>query len=357
MRLSKRNRSDEDKGFVSWLFSPLTWLFSTIFGWLKDRFYDLSVWGYGLISKRNSPKKQKTLTAKRKKEFAFFLCLVAYPLIQFLIFYVAVNINSILLAFQEYDAVKGFSYLGFDNLFKNFVDVYTDLGKDPLMITATKNSVILYTSTLLIAFPLNLIFSFFLYKKVPGHGFFRVILFLPQIISSLVVSQMFLYFVQEGITNLIGFNLLRDKATEFGTMVFYCIWVSFGTQILVYTSAMTKIDNSIVEYGELEGVSLFQEFWHITLPMIFPTITIFLVAGIAGFFTHQANLFNFYGTGARDPMKTLGYIFFVDVVKANDGNYYQYPYASAAGLMFTLVATPITLLLKWALEKYGPSVE
>ena len=196
-----------------------------------------------------------------------------------------------------------------------------------------------------------------MYKKIPGTGFFRVILFLPQIISALVVSLMFRYFVEGGVATIIDKNLLLDKATGFGTMIFYNIWASFGTQILVYTSAMTKIDDSIVEYSQLEGVTPLQEFWYITLPLIFPTITIFLVAGIAALFTNQAGLYNFFGAGAYEHLETLGYVFFVKVAKSSESNYAQYPYASAAGLLFTLVATPITLVVKWALEKYGPSVD
>ena len=194
-----------------------------------------------------------------------------------------------------------------------------------------------------------------MYKKIPAHGIFRVVLFLPQIISSLVISLMFRYFVEEAMPELLdGMNLLLNKKTGFGTMIFYGIWASFGTQILIYTNAFSKISPELVEYGKLEGMNLWQEFIHVSLPAIFPTITIFLVAGVAGIFVNQASLFNFYGTGAKTHLKTLGYIFFVQVLKSESAAYALYPYASAAGLIFTLVATPITLLLKWALEKFGP---
>jgi ABC-type sugar transport system permease subunit len=231
------------------------------------------------------------------------------------------------------------------------------MSKDVIMVGATKNSITLYLVGLLVSTPLNLIFSFFLYKKVPGSGFFRVVLFLPSIITSLVVSLMFRYFVENALSELIGFNLLTKKATGFGTLVFYCVWSGFGSGILIYTSAMSKIDESIVEYGELEGMTLLQEFWYVTLPLVYPTFTIFMVSGIASLFTAQAAAFNFYGTGARADMQTLGYIFFVRIMKSVAVSYVQYPYSSAAGFLFTLVATPVTLLVKWALEKYGPSTD
>lgn len=325
---------------------------------LSDFFYNVSVVLHRIRKKFVKTEKPRTMTSRRRGELAFFIALIAYPLLQFTVFYVVVNINSILLAFKTFDVSTAQFYFNAEGqLFDNFKNFISDLRGNAAMITAATNSVKLYLCTLFIAFPLNLIFSFFLYKKVPAHGFFRTVLFLPQIISALVVSLMFRYFVENALPSLIGMNLLTTKTTGFSTIIFYTIWAGFGTQILIYTSAMTKIDSSLVEFGELEGISLIREFWHITLPLIFPTITIFLVAGIAGLFTSQAGLYNFYGGSARTDLQTLGYVFFVRIIKSNDASYAQYPYAAAAGLLFTMVATPVTLLVKYALERFGPSAE
>ena len=358
MRTSKSRLRSKDSGLLKTIFKPLISLFSVIIQWLKDFFYGISV----VISKAfrklfKLDKKVASMTTKRRNELIFFICLIIYPMAQFLVFYVGVNINSVLLAFPRFNLdTSTFEFLKGPEFFKNFTDFISDMIGDTTMIIATKNSIKLYLVGLLVGLPLNLIFSFFLYKKVPGAGFFRVVLFLPQIISALVVSLMFRYFVENALPEIIGVNLLTQKTTGFNTMVFYCVWAGFGSAILIYTSAMSKIDDSIVEFGQLEGISMLQEFWYVTLPLIFPTVTIFLVSGIAGLFTSQAALFNFYGTGARQDMKTLGYIFFVTIMKSESASYAQYPYASAAGLLFTLVATPVTLFVKWGLEKLDPNL-
>lgn len=338
------------------IFLPFIIFINFIRTFIKDKLYDFSVWRHKIYKKVFKRKKAKTIRSKRRGELIFFLSLVAYPLLQFIIFYIGVNINSIFLAFQKFDIDSAkFIYLSGNELFTNFRMFISDFTGDPAMITATKNSFFLYVSSMVIALPLNLMFSFFIYKKVPGKGAFRVVLFLPQIISSLVVSLMFRYFVESALPSIIGINLLQNVDTGFSTIIFYVIWASFGTQILLYTNAMAKIDDSLVEVGQLEGMSLLQEFWHVTLPLIFPTITVFLVIGVAGFFTNQAGLFNFYGTSARTDLQTLGYVFFIKVIRNNEASFAQYPYAAAAGLLFTLVAAPLTLFIKWLLEKYGPS--
>lgn len=318
---------------------------------VADIFYDISVI---LHKKFKRKEKSSTLSKMKRNKRLWFWLLVAYPLLQFMVFYVFVNINSILLAFKSFDQdTATFYFSGFNN-FQKFI---TDITKDPMMITAMKNSIKLYLATLFIGLPLNLLFSYFLYKKIPFANSFRVILFLPQILSALIVSLMFRYFVEELVTELIGYNLLQTRGTGFDVMIFFTIWASFGTQILIYTSAMSKIDNSIVESGKIDGMNNFQEFWYITLPSIFPTITIFLVVGVAGLFTSQAGLFSFYGATARPDLQTIGYVFFVKIFKNTESSFAQYPYAAAAGLLFTMVAAPATLLAKYLLERFGPRTE
>ena len=318
-----------------------------------DFFYGIDVKIHSLFKKKNT--KKASIKTQKKKKKIFYTLLMIYPIAQFLIFYILVNFNSILLAFQEFNvSTATFDFLKSGESFNNFKEVIYDLFNDIEMKTATKNSLKIYACALLIGMPLNLIFAFLMYKKIPGNGGFRIVLFLPQIISSLVISLMFRYFVEEALPYLFGINLLQNKGTAFNTMIFYCIWASFGSQIIIYTNAFSKISPELVEYGKLEGMNLWQEFFKVSLPAIYPTITIYLIAGVAGIFTNQASLFNFFGTGARTDVQTLGYIFFVKVLKSDAATYAQYPYASAAGLLFTIIATPLTLLVKWVLEKFGP---
>ena len=326
----------------------------SIFKVVSDLSYDVSVKLHGLF-KRKDNNKITTLQAQKKKKLIFYTLLLIFPVVQFLIFYVLVNVNSVLLAFQEFDSKTAtFNFLGAGQGFDNFKEVIDDIFNDIEMKTATANSFKIYFCSLLIGTPLNLIFAYLMYKKIPAHGAFRIVLFLPQIISSLVISLMFRYFVEVAMPSLIGVNLLVSKGSAFNTMIFYCIWASFGAQIIIYTNAFSQISPELIEYGKLEGISMWQEFFMVALPSIFPTITIYLVAGVAGIFTNQAALFNFFGAEARSDVQTLGYIFFVKVLKSEAASYAQYPYASAAGLLFTVIATPLTLLIKWALEKYGP---
>lgn len=339
----KRNKTGEKRLFSS---SPLAGI--------KDFLYDISVKLH-----RPNPEKTRTMAAGKRSALIFYICILALPVLQLCVFYVGINVNTIKLAFQRFDYANGeYAFNGLTN-FREFINNLKNL---TVLQYAVKNSAILYLVGLVIGLPLNLAFSYFLYKKVPMSGLFRVVLFMPQILSSIVMSLMFVYFVERGVPAIAEIfgrtlpSLLGKRDTTFPLIVFFCIWSGFGTQIIIYSTAMSGVDESLIEVGKLEGINFFQEFFRIVLPLIYPTITTFLVVGIASFFTHQASLYNIYGQNAPEYTQTIGYYLFVQVVGSN-ATLADYPRASAAGILFTLIAAPLTILVKNLLEKYGPSTE
>lgn len=326
-------------------------------GAVRKFFYDLSVKLHDKFGRKN---KSRSIGARKRAEIFFLVCILAFPITIFLVGYVYVNLNSVMLSFKAYDLDKAeYYWVGFEN----FKQVFSDLTTNPVISSMFARSLISYACTLLIAFPLNIVFAFVIYKKIPFSGFFQVVLFLPSIISSMVITLMFKNFVDYIVPAVCGIfsiknvpNLLFDYNTAFGMQIFYGIWAGFGSQLILYSGAMSRIPDSIVEYGQLEGITMFKEFWHVTIPMIWQTITIFLVSGVAAIFTGQLSLFNFYGVSAPTEIQTIGYYFYVMVLGEN-ATYSQYPYAAAAGFMFTLVAAPVTLIARRVLERCGPNAE
>jgi ABC-type sugar transport system permease subunit len=279
-----------------------------------------------------------------------------------------------LLSFKEYvlvDLPDGnvkyeWLWLNGERFFENFAMFIKDIAEEENMSILMKNSIIQYLVCLLIGMPLNIIFAYIIYKKIPASGFFQVILYLPQMVSSVVVSMMFSKFLGETFPNLCKYmfgiegvpkDLLTHPDTAFTVNLFYIVWVGFGSQLILYSGAMSRIPDSLIEFGELEGINLMKEFWYVVVPMVYITITVFLVTGIAGIFTSQLALYNFYAGSAPLEAKTLGYHFYVMVIGQGAQTMQDYPYASAAGVMFTIIVAPITLVGRHLLEKYGPTVE
>jgi ABC-type sugar transport system permease subunit len=145
-------------------------------------------------------------------------------------------------------------------------------------------------------------------------------------------------------------GLLSDANTQFATVMIYSIFVGFGPQVLMYSGAMSGISDSIVEAGQLDGISPIQEFFKITIPMIWPTVTSFIVVNLANVFVNQMQLFSFYGAGAEYKLYTLGYYLY-SMIKKTTTSIADYPYLSAFGLVLTLFTIPATMIIRKLLER------
>lgn len=302
---------------------------------------------------------KKSLKNGSYKKWVFYACLVALPLLQFCIMYVGVNMNSFLMAFKSYDAINdSWDFCGW----ANFKAVFYDVGRLPALNYAFKNSFVAWGVGLLISTPLGLLFAFYAYKKYWGWGFFRVVLFLPSIISGMVLTIMFRYYADTFLpgvinsvfgTNLYGFLSTPNKGQDFVAILMFNVFIGFGVSVLMYTGAMVSISQSVTEAACLDGVNAFQEFFYIVFPQIISTVGVFLVTGIAGIFTNQLNLYSIRHNEAPEHLFTMGYYIYANIQKAGS-SYAVYPYYACLSLLLTLIVAPIILVARYLINKYDP---
>ena len=301
--------------------------------------------GYTMISNKSHQK---------KKDLLFYILLLAWPITQFCIFYIGVNFNSVLMAFQDYDIATGKSTIVW---FENFRELFYNLAHDPLYITAIKNSLNIWGIGLFVSMPIGLSFSYYIYKKRPLGGFFHVILFIPSIISSMVLALMYQYFTDLYVPNIINKvfdvqmeGLFTNLDTIFPAVILYGVWFGFGTSTLLYLGAMKGISESVIEAAKIDGANVWQEFFHIIIPQVFSTITVFIVMGIAGIFVNQGALFEFFGQNVENQNYTIGYFLFVRAYTTES----MHNYLAAMGLVITLIIAPICIGLRKLFQKIDP---
>ena len=308
-------------------------------------------------------RKKKKLTYKTTS-YIFVAAILAFPLALFFIFWVGGNFYSILYAFQKVN-YKGevTGWAGFDN-FVDFWNRMTSEGDN--LWWSFYNSFRMYFISLLICMPLYIIFSYLIYKKCIFHNGFRAISMIPQIISGFVISMVFAFFVSPSgawskIGPLLGMDgsssplFTMENDTAFFTCILYSVWLSFGTNLIVYPNAMNGISPEIIDSSRIDGVStMWQDLRYIILPLIFPTIETFLITGLAGIFTNAGPLVEFYYTSAPTEVYNMGYFYTVPLIN-DSANPSIYPMLSAGGLMMTAIVAPLTILLRYLLERFGPN--
>ena len=300
-----------------------------------------------------------------RRSLPFYCIMIAWPVLQFCVFYIGVNLNSILLAFKDF----GLSQTEFKWSFNNF-KLWLDFSNSSYGAYIPKALVVslkAYAISLVVGLPLGLFFSYYIFKKLPMSGFFRVVLFIPTIVSSIVLVSMYRLFVnnvvfelaeQWGLVSSSALPFLDSTDDRFATMMIYNVFVSFGTSVLMYSNKMSTISPEIIESAQLDGAGALKEFFYIVFPMTFSTISVFLITGIAGIFTNQINNFAFFAATpkAYDETRTIGYLLYHRTRHAGQ-NDWEYPPIAALGILLTLIVLPLTFLARYCFERFGPSEE
>jgi len=307
--------------------------------------------------------KLKVIKSKFNKgtiiKYGFILSMMGYTQVLFWFFYLYTHVDATFMAFQSINFSGARAWVGFSNFQIFFKEIFE---KNSLIAVSFVNSIKMYLLCFFISMPLYIFFSYFIFKKIWGSNIIRAIIMLPQILSAFIIALIFKKFLDSAlpsIMNSLGWEnfpiLLEESKYAFGTSIFYMIWLSFAVSLIVYPNAFNSIDKSIIESAQIDGISgMIQELRYILLPLIYPTLTTFIVTGFAQIFAISGPLFEFYMYNAPGSIYNVGYYFTVKTYFASSTGY---PILAAGGMVMTILIAPSTWLIKYILEKYGPSEE
>lgn len=304
-----------------------------------------------------------------KKSFAFCYLLLLIPLAQFLLMWVYVNFNSIILAFKQTDGSFGFS---------NFIDVFNAFGgSEPIynwnLGEILGRTVILWVIVNVICTPLIMLSTYVLYKKIAFSGGFRTIFAIPSILGIIVWSILMKQFCEPGgpiiellqkcgvqlSDDILNNGLFGAKSTAFLMIIIIDVLPSIMACNLIITGAFARIPPEIFESAKLDGFSFFDEFIHIGIPMAWPTIVVTLVTSLATIFIANGNVL-LYTRGINDTATMGFYLYYVVLHISEAGgsvssNAYSFP--AALGIVLTIMTLPIVLIARYILEKAYGKVE
>ena len=311
----------------------------------------------GRTSPRNDLAKKKK-SAMKRRETIFLVCILALPVLNWLIFWLSVNVSSFVLAFQ--DNAGNWSFINFTLFWNQLTSPYGDT-----VGMAILNTLKYFAVNLLLIFPLTLIMSYFIYKRVAGYRAFRVIFFLPAIISGIVLVSVYSNMISPtgpigallkamGVQMPEGYLLNPDTATP--AILIYCIWTGFTTNLIIISSAMSRIPVEVLESARLDGCSSFKELIFLILPMIWSSVSTLVIFILTGIFNASGPILLFHPDGGYNTM-TLSFWIYQQVYGGGTyGGTGNYGLVSCAGLIFTCIGVPFILLVRRLIEKI-PAVE
>jgi len=197
------------------------------------------------------------------------------------------NLGSILLSFFKWNGLNWkFTWMGLAN--------YRNIFNDPIVTKAFWNNIYFAFFTMALTIGISLALAAILSSNtIKNPGLFTSIFYFPNIMSAVVVSLLwkFMYDPNLGIINaaLEGMGLgeltrtwLGDINTVRPALVVPQVWACLGLYLLLYTTTIRQIDRSLYEAAELDGATKVQQFFRVTVPLIWPTIRLTMVYFMAG---------------------------------------------------------------------------
>ncbi len=304
-------------------------------------------------------KQKKKWNVSRRKEMIFLILMLVLPVCQWLVYFLYLNANSFVLAFSQ----KRTGNFTFENFSKVWESLTTDDGELKISLL---NTLKYFMLDLAVIMPLCLFSAYFFYKKIAGYKFYRVIFYLPSIISTMVMVITFKNFVDprgplaDLLEAAFGYtippeNLFNRADTATNTILLYCIWTGFGTKMLYFGGAMARVPIEVLESAKLEGCGPFRELFQLIFPLIWSTTSTQIILLFTGLFNSSGPILLF--TDGAAQTSTLNFWIFDKMYSPGiGGSTNNYELVSCMGLCFTLVLVPIILFIRWLMDRF-PAVE
>ena len=226
---------------------------------------------------------------RRSKERSRFIFLCVAPAtILFFIFMVLPTLNVFRMSLFERGAYSPTeTFVGLNN--------FKVLFQDAKFISAMQNTILLIAIVTIVTFFFALLFAGILTReKLKGQNFFRVIFYIPNILSVVVIAGIFsaVYKPENGMLNsVLSFFagrevmiLWKDQQMVMISIIIAMVWQAIGYYMVMYMASMAAVPADLYESASLDGAGRIAQFFQITLPLIWTnirtTLTFFIISTI-----------------------------------------------------------------------------
>ena len=284
---------------------------------------------------------------RSKGRSRFIALCVAPAAILFFIFMVMPTFNVFRMSLFERGAYSPTeTFVGLNN--------FKVLFKDTKFIVSMQNTILLIVTVTIITFFFAIVFAAILTReKIKGQNFFRIIFYIPNILSVVVIAGIFsaIYKPDNGMLNSI-FSLFagrdvmvlwKDQPMVIVSVIIAMVWQAIGYYMVMYMASMSAVPVDLYESASLDGAGRLNQFFEITLPLIWTnirtTLTFFIISTI-----NMA--FLFVKAMVAKGMADVGLSFMYAQKDAG-----LYGYSMAAGVVIFLFSFLLSALVNWVTRR------
>lgn len=273
----------------------------------------------------------------------WILYLLLLPGLLSLILFKIGPVGGMVIAFEKFSAFQGIlgsKWVGLDNFKRIFAD--------PYIPKVFMNTIILAVLTIVVVFPIPIIFSLFLneIRQKWVRSTVQSLSFLPYFISAAVMVSI-LYTIlspSSGIVNNIirslggsSVNFMAKPGWFRPLYVILEIWQTFGYSAIIYIAAMMNIDPSLYEAAEVDGANRWDKMLRITLPCISTSIIVMLIISVGNIFTVNLDrILLMYNSSVYDTADVIQT--YVYRIAFESKGFPDYSYGTAVNILKSVIA-------------------
>jgi raffinose/stachyose/melibiose transport system permease protein len=287
--------------------------------------------------------KSTTKTKSKKLKSALTIGLFVAPALIVYTLYVLYPIfTTFIYSFYDWDGMGVGTYVGLQN--------YFDLLKDAIFWKSLTNNTWVVFTSVFAQIPLGLIMALMLFAPIKGIKFFSSIYFFPFLMSTVAVGLLWVLMFDpingmiNQLVNVFGFEniaWLSEPNTALFAVLLVIVWQFAPFYMILFKAAIVGIPEELYEAAEIDGASSITKFFHITFPLLMPTIVSSSILAIVGSLKAFDIFYIMTGGGPNHGTELLGtYMFKQAFINFNMG------YASAIAFVMFFLALLVTILIQ-----------
>jgi multiple sugar transport system permease protein len=288
---------------------------------------------------QQAPRRRRSRTLQQQRARMFYILILPW-FIGFIVFYVGPMIFSFALSLTKWRLLDTPSFVGLQN--------YSDMMHDSRFWQSIKVTTIYVVGGVPLALVTALLLALLLNQNVRGQSVFRTIFYLPSVVTGVAVSVLFVWIFNpefgllNNVLSLVGINgpgWIASVDWALPALIITSLWGIGGT-MLIFLAGLQGIPQELQEAASLDGAGALARFFHLTLPLLTPTILFNLILLIIFRFQDFTNAYVMTSGGPLDS--TLFYVYYIWL---NAFQYIQMGYATALAWVLFMIILVLTVVI------------
>jgi multiple sugar transport system permease protein len=262
-------------------------------------------------------------------------------------------IRALVMSFQKTNLVSDPTFVGLDN--------FARVLADPLFGIAVTNTAFFALLALLIGFPIPLVLAVIMSEARRFRGLYSALAYLPVVVPPVVSVLLWRFFFDASPTGVFNtilgwFGLgplswLQDAGSAMPSIVIEATWAAAGGTVIVYLAALLSVPPDLYDAAEVDGASIWQKIWHVTLPQLRAVLFVMLILQLIATAQLFTEPFLFTGGGPANSTMTVLLLIYHYAFQNSLGG--EYGMAAALSVLLAVFLAAFTAGYFWLTRSWS----